>query len=265
FVIGGVLLTSFILHTLKISLHGPGDVEGPVSIVSTAIMLVIILAATAVMAKIQHRRVVEFGLRDGKWPRKALRGAAVGFALCAALIGALALLGAIHIEPAGQTLVGGLLYAFTWVVGYAAVGFMEENLFRGYPLFRLTEGVGFLPAALITSSVFGALHLGNDKETGIAGLNAVLLALMLCWSVRATGSLWWAIGFHSAWDWTESCLFGCADSGIKAQGRLFDTVSSASNRLSGGTAGPEGSLLMIVVVVLVGLLLYREQRRRLAS
>ncbi len=264
-VIGGVLLTSFVLRALQISLHGHGDVEGPLSIVSTAITLAIVLAATAVVAKIRHRGVVDFGLRDGRWTRKALRGAMVGLALCAALIGTLALLGAIRIEPSGQTLAGGLLYAAVWAVGYLAVGLMEETLFRGYPLFRLTEGMGFLPAALITSSVFGVLHLGNDKETAIAGLNAVLLALVLCWSVRATGSLWWAIGFHSAWDWTESFLFGCPDSGIKAQGRLFDTVSSASDWLSGGTAGPEGSVFAIAVIVLAGLWLYREQRSRLAD
>ncbi|MGG6462538.1 CPBP family intramembrane glutamic endopeptidase [Solilutibacter silvestris] len=264
-VIGGVLLTSFILHALQISLHGHGDVEGPSSIASTAITLAIVLAATAVVAKIQHRGVADFGLRDGSWTRKALRGAMVGFALCAALIGVLALLGAIRIEPSGQTLAGGLLYAVVWAVGYLAVGLMEETLFRGYPLFRLTKGMGFFPAALITSSVFGVLHLGNDKETAIAGVNAVLFALVLCWSVRATGSLWWAIGFHSAWDWAESFLFGCPDSGIKAQGRLFDTVSSASDWLSGGTAGPEGSVLTIAVIVLAGLWLYREQRSRLAD
>jgi len=27
-----------------------------------------------------------------------------------------------------------------------------------------------------------------------------------------TGSLWWAVGFHAAWDWGQSCFYGTADS-----------------------------------------------------
>ncbi len=259
-VVGGVSLASFILHALQINLHGHAGVEGPLGIVSTAIMLVIVLLATAAMAKIRHREIIDFGLRDGKWARSTLGGVVAGFAFCAALIGVLALAGAVRIEPTGQSPLSALCYAAIWAIGYGVVGGMEEAMFRGYPLFRLAEGLGFLPALLVTSVVFGALHLGNDMETGMAGLNAVLLAMMLCWSIRATGSLWWAIGFHAAWDWTESWLFGCPDSGIKAEGRLFDTVPSASDWLSGGTAGPEGSVITIVVVVLVGLWLYRNSR-----
>ena len=44
---------------------------------------------------------------------------------------------------------------------------------------------------------------------------------MFCYAVWKTGSLWWGFGFHAAWDWGETYLFGTADSGMPANGNLL--------------------------------------------
>jgi hypothetical protein len=54
-----------------------------------------------------------------------------------------------------------------------------------------------------------------------------------------------------AWDWAQSFLYGVPDSGQLVQGRLFATHASGNVLLSGGTVGPEGSVLLVPVMALV--------------
>src|SRR6185312_12636385 len=99
-------------------------------------------------------------------------------------------------------------------------GFFEEYSFRGYALNALTEGLGFWPAAILLSIAFGAVHLGNPGEAWVGALSAGLIGLFLCFARFRTGSLWFAVGLHAAWDFSESFLFGVPDSGIVSQGRM---------------------------------------------
>jgi hypothetical protein len=63
-----------------------------------------------------------------------------------------------------------------------------------------------------------------------------------------TGSLWWGIGFHTAWDWSQSFLFGVPDSGILVAGRLAQTHPVGNGIWSGGSAGPEASLFVLPIM-----------------
>jgi hypothetical protein len=69
--------------------------------------------------------------------------------------------------------------------------------------------------------------------------------------VRLTGSAWWAIGFHASWDWAETFFYGTADSGMQAHGSLLVSKPSGNAFWSGGTNGPEGSILVLAVILLV--------------
>ena len=106
-----------------------------------------------------------------------------------------------------------LKYAFLWGVVFLAVALFEEFGFRGYALFTLTTGIGFWPAALASSLLFGYVHHGNPGETWLGAFNAGLVGLLFCLMLRRTGDLWMAIGFHAAWDWGESYFYGVPDSG----------------------------------------------------
>jgi hypothetical protein len=75
-------------------------------------------------------------------------------------------------------------------------------------------------------------------------------------SVRFTGSAFWALGFHAAWDWAETFFYGTADSGLEGKGHLFSAVPAGNPLLSGSTDGPEGSLLVFGVILLLFLLVF---------
>jgi hypothetical protein len=114
----------------------------------------------------------------------------------------------------------------------------------------------FWQAAWVTSVGFGFIHTFNNGENWIGVLAASAIGFVFCVSVRVTGSAWWAIGCHTAWDWAESYFYGTADSGFSARGHLMTTVPAGSPLWSGGADGPEGSALVFHIMLLMLMALY---------
>lgn len=141
-------------------------------------------------------------------------------------------------------------YAALWGVAFLLVSFTEEFSLRGYALFTVTTGIGFWPAAILLSIGFGALHLSNGGEDWLGALAAGSAGLLFCLILRRTGDLWMAIGFHAAWDWTETFFYGVPDSGQVAPGHMLSPSFHGSKLLTGGSVGPEGSLLCFLILIL---------------
>ena len=121
---------------------------------------------------------------------------------------------------------------------------------------------GFWQAAWATSAAFGAYHTGNQGETWVGILAAASIGFVFCASVRITGSAWWAIGCHAAWDWSETFFYGTADSGLATQSHLMTARAAGRVLFSGGDVGPEGSLLVLPVIglLLAGLVVFHRPR-----
>jgi hypothetical protein len=115
----------------------------------------------------------------------------------------------------------------------------------------------------VTSTFFGFGHVGNTGENWVGIFAAAFVGFVFCVSVRVTGSAWWAIGCHAAWDWAETYFYGTADSGLVAPGHYLSTTLSGNALWSGGADGPEGSLLIlpIVLLLLAALLLIYGHKR----
>ncbi len=113
----------------------------------------------------------------------------------------------------------------------------------------------FWQAAWVTSTFFGFYHTSNNGENWIGIFAASFIGFVFCLSVRFTGSAWWAIGCHAAWDWAETFFYGTADSGMQGQGHLLSATPAGNPLWSGGADGPEGSLLVFAVIPLLLLFL----------
>ena len=256
-----VVGSGFLLRALGIHFHDKSPVERPFSIFGTCVGLAAMVIATIAMAGIERRSWLDFGLRDTRLARHFMGGAAVGLGAFALLMLALWLLGGIAIRP-GDVSASAAGFAAIWALGFLATGLFEEIAFRGYLLGRLGEAVGFPIAAILTSLLFGLVHLSSGFDAGVAIVDAVLIGGVLALSIRLTGSLWWAIGFHAAWDWAESYLFGAADSGLRVQGALLQSDPIGSPLLSGGSSGPEGSLITFAAILLATLFMTRRLARQ---
>jgi uncharacterized protein len=148
-----------------------------------------------------------------------------------------------------------LFYAVAWAAAMLALGFAEEFLFRGYALKTLAEGIGFWPAAILLSSIFGLLHLLlKPHEDWIDPISVSLYGLFWCLTLRRTGSLWFAVGFHAASDYADMVVFAEPNSGNDGKpipGHLLDLRFHGPDWLTGGPRGTEASL--VVFVILAGL------------
>lgn len=144
-------------------------------------------------------------------------------------------------------------FAFLWAIGFIMVGLFEESFSRGYGLRTLASGLGFWPATVITSLIFGAMHISNGGEGWLGIASVVAIAFILCFTLWRTGNLWFAVGLHFGWDYAETFVFGVPDSGLTATGHLLTPKFQGSHWITGGTVGPEGSVLVFVVYALLAL------------
>ena len=126
-----------------------------------------------------------------------------------------------------------------------------SHRFRGYAQFVLSEGIVFWPAAFLLSASFGALHLQNPGEGWVGALSVTVFGLFACFTLRRTGSLWFAVGFHAAGDFAETFLYSVPDSGMLAKGHLLNSNLHGPRWLTGGTIGPEGSVFDFLLFLMV--------------
>ncbi|MDQ2924251.1 MAG: CPBP family intramembrane metalloprotease [Acidobacteriota bacterium] len=232
-----------------------GDAEGFAAAALTALIL----------CRIERRRIGVYGIGRNRL-RDFLPGAFWGLATLSLLVGTLWVTHVLVFD--GRALTGSAIFLFgaKWLAAFLCVGLAEEYTTRGYLQYTLTRGfftmaerisptnaraIAFWAAAVFMSILFGAGHLFNPGESA-SGIIAVFLAGMtFSYALWHTGSLWWAIGFHMAWDWAQSFLYGVPDSGFLSGGRLFNTHPTGNPLLSGGTDGPEGSIFVIPTLLLV--------------
>jgi membrane protease YdiL (CAAX protease family) len=230
----------------------------PVSqIVSELFMLLPVIVAAGIMSKIEKRSFADYGLPlKEAFGKRFWQGTPFGFLALSLL---LALIAALHGFSIGGTEIGGtqaVKYGALFAVGFILVGLFEEFSFRGYMQATLGSGIGFWPAAILLSILFGAVHLGNQGEAKIGAVMAGSFGLVAAFSLWRTGNLWFPIGMHAAWDWGETYFYGVPDSGLLATGRLFGSSSHGPNWLTGGSVGPEGSYLVFPVLILICVAVY---------
>lgn len=217
--------------------------------------IIIVTCVTWLMGRMEHRTLADYGL---PW-RRAFRsrfwqGTLLGFVAASALMIALRLTG--NYSFGTIALHGGaiLMWAAIWAVIFVLVGLKEEFRARGYGLFTLARGIGFWPAAIVWAAYFAYTHHSNQGETWIGLLNVGLFGLLASLLLRKTGNLWLPIGFHMAFDWSETYVYGVADSGHVLPGHLLSSSPTGASWLSGGTVGPEGSVLCSLLIVVLFLM-----------
>ena len=184
------------------------------------------------------------------------RGAAIGsIAFCAVMVLIWAFGGVTGMSWGSF---GGFLISLG---AFASVAVNEELLFRGVVFRVLEERTGTWLALVVSSLIFGLVHLVNGGATLEGTLSIALQGGLLMGSAYvATRSLWVPIGLHFAWDFMESGIFGVADSGTASSG-LLRTGLSGPTVLTGGSFGPEASLIALLVCAVPTVLFLRSAAR----
>jgi hypothetical protein len=232
-----------------------------------AVPLLAVALVTWIMSKVERRPVGVYGLGGTQKLTHFIAGLAWGILCLTPFILLLWKTGFLVFDS--RLLFGGDIfrYGVQWLGLFLTVGLLEEYFTRGYLQYTLTRGLSglfqwafktphsnvlaFWTSAIIFSMLFGFAHGSNPGESPIGLLTAGLASMMFCLVLWRTGSLWWAIGFHTTWDWGQSFLYGVADSGIMVQHHFLATHPVGKPLLSGGTTGPEGSIFILPIIVLI--------------
>jgi membrane protease YdiL (CAAX protease family) len=211
-----------------------------------------VLVATGVLAAFERRRIDAYGLPVRlAFGARFWEGTAIGV-LSAGLVG-IAMIATGSMVVHGFALRGNVLIIETalWLVVMVLVGLNEEYMFRGYPLQALARGMGFWPAAVLLSLLFGAAHLTKPDENAIDIANIVLLGVLTCLMLQRTGSLWLAVGFHFSFDFMQFFVIGTRNGGAEPIGHLINTTFPGPAWANGGPLGTEASYFMLPVIGLI--------------
>ena len=209
------------------------------------------------VARMERRPLAAYGMP----PREAFgarfwEGCVWGFAMLSLVLLVIRLTGHFEIDSVALSGPDIFKYAIGWGLAFYFVAISEEFIFRGYLLFIYTRGMSFWVSALILSLLFGAAHLGNPNENVFGILQVVVVGMIFCLTIRRTGTIWLAVGFHTTWDWAQTYFYGTADSGLLGVGRFLNSSSVGPSWLTGGGAGPEGSVVAFVVLLLFALFVH---------
>ena len=202
---------------------------------------------------IEKRSLSSIGFNKNNWLKKYSLGFLIGLVMMSIIVLILLSFGYITVEKNPIQLVGIsaissiLVILFGWIIQ----GATEEIVTRGWLLNVLSSkyNIGF--GLLISSTLFGLMHLTNPNVNYIAVINIIFVGLFYGLYVIKTNDLWSVCGMHSAWNFAQGNIFGFEVSGLDISvGTLIDLNLVENDFITGGVFGPEASIVATFVLLL---------------
>lgn len=263
-ILTGVVLVPILLAAMGSSLLGKDilQVIGDLPMQMQDLFLLFELASFPLIAilvflwvrGIELRPVITLGFYKEKWWKELLKGIGLGLGLFTLVLLVLTLLGVYRLESVDF---------HPYAIGFVALifpfwllqGGTEELVTRGWLLPVMAARSNRMLAILVSSSLFGLLHVFNQGFSVLAFGNLVLFGLLMAVYMLKTDNIWGVAGIHAAWNFAQGNLFGILVSGQVAGTSLTRFLpQSGPEWLTGGDFGVEGSL--VSSLILLSLLIY---------
>ncbi len=243
-------------------LHLKDGLNAPAIAFAEALNLMAALIATAIFVMFERRGLGAYGLPLARaFGLNTWEGFFSGILMAGAVAAGMIALGGMQVHGfalTGQALV---LAGLAWLGANVLVGFAEELWFRAYFLQSLWKSIGFWPASIVIAAIFAALHyFFKDGENIWDVITLISISMLLCFTVRRTGNLWFAVGFHIAFDFMQFFVIGTPNGNLIPQGRMFDVTFNGPAWLTGGVLGTEASFLMYPAIALLWLYVWVRYR-----
>lgn len=226
--------------------------------VGELILLVGTLICTTLFARYEGRRVDSYGLPLRRaFGARTWEGALAGVVMASAVALGMYALGGMQVLGFATTGGALALSALGWLLANICIGVAEEFWYRSYVLQTLWKSLGFWPAAIIIALNFAADHYFYKTGENIWDvITLVSLSLLMCYSVLRTGTLWFAVGFHVAFDYMQLFVIGTPNGAQVPVGRLLNVQFAGPAWLTGGVLGTEASFLMYPMIALLWLYIW---------
>lgn len=197
---------------------------------------------------IDGKTVHSLGFDFSAYKKDFVIGLLVGFFLIASGFSLLSILGNLSIESINFNLP--LLMGYVLLFGIGSLN--EEIMIRGYILSNLSESMNKYIALVVSSLLFGVMHLANANVTVLSFLNIFLAGILLGIYYVHKRNLWLPISLHFSWNFFQGPIFGFEVSGVDVTGAIIQNIQGP-DLITGGTFGFEGSVLatflMLIAIV----------------
>lgn len=237
-------------------------VEGGLIVISAS------LAVLIVRKFIDKRSFTSLGLKLNK---TGLADLVFGFILSGVMIGFVSIIlsfsGMLRFESIEliNTNFHPIIEVILWLIAIGVfVGWAEELMFRGYLLQNLADGIGVFWAVILSSLIFGFLHLNNEHATLVSGLLITVLSFVLVLGWLRTKQIWLPIGIHAGWNFFLGPIFGFPVSGNATPSIINQSVYGPV-WFTGGDFGPEGGIVSLCAILfgIIFLQVYTKKRRHI--
>jgi membrane protease YdiL (CAAX protease family) len=223
---------------------------------------IIALAIAGFAVYIAHARFIERRTVDELSGRRMGREFGIGLLIGAGLYTACELI----LMALGIYRIDGLnppSYLIPAIAMAVSSSVFEELLFRGVLFLSVEKWLGSWVALVVSSLVFGLTHLINPQATLEGALFiAVEAGILLGAALMLTRQLWLSIGFHMAWNYTQSAIFSGIVSGNDAAPGLIRSTVEGPDYLTGGEFGVESSVLALILCTTTGIVMLVMAARR---
>ena len=150
----------------------------------------------------------------------------------------------------GQVNLQSLIFVLAIIPFWILQGGTEELVTRGWLFPAVSAKSNIFIGILISSALFGALHLFNPGVTVLSIVNIILNGIFACFLMLKYDNMWVLAGMHGAWNFVQGNIYGIQVSGQGASTSILNYSSQSSvDLLSGGAFGAEGSIFATIVLI----------------
>ena len=248
---GLAIIQSVSASALRSLFHLSGDVVSYVLLILYS-TVVISIGITAYAIFVQKRPLSGLGFsRKRVNPGQDYgKGLFIGFLMMTAAVIIEMAFGFVHFTGFGgmEALPRVLLFLF----GFMLQGLEEELECRGFFLVSIARRYPVLAGILTNALFFGLMHMGNKGATPVSVINTCLSGLMYSVIFLKQDSIWMAAGVHTAWNFTQSCIYGHSTSGLGQLPSLIKMeVPTGNSWITGGSYGVEASFINTLIRIAV--------------
>lgn len=211
---------------------------------------------------IEKRPLTSMGFKKKNAVRDYIIGLVIGFLMFSAVMLVNIITGAMKIDGINKNLsIISIIFIVIFFMGFVIQGASEEIMVRGYFMTSLGSKHNMILALMISSGMFGLLHLGNPGFTFLGFVNLILVGVFFGLYIICFDNIWGACALHSIWNFVQGNFYGVQVSGLTiADSVLTTSVNEKMKLINGGSFGAEGGLATTIVLCLSigGLLIYMK-------
>ena len=197
----------------------------------------------------EKRPFSSLGFYKQDWFKNLLKGFLIG-AVQFSLVVVLLLVTGTGSLKLGQLNLQSLIFVVAIIPFWILQGGTEELVTRGWLFPAVSAKSNIFIGILISSALFGALHLFNPGVTVLSIVNIILDGIFACFLMLKYDNMWVLAGMHGAWNFVQGNIYGIQVSGQGASTSILNYSSQSSvDLLSGGAFGAEGSIFASIVLI----------------